>query len=456
MSVKKHRKLKIFLTVAAALIIFAVAYTAISNWADSRPDHDYTYGAYKGAAIAYPDVKFAVISDLHMYDPSLGSAGAAFEKTMNSDRKLLLDSEDLLDYAIEDILKSEAEFVLISGDLTKDGELVNHEIVAEKLGEFKAAGLGVYVVPGNHDVNNPDAVSYDGDGTTQVDTVMYDEFAEIYRSFGYGEALFSDTDSLSYVAEPVEGLWILALDACRSDENQPGAEEIVGGRFSGKSIDWIAQMLTEAQSQGKAVVAMMHHGVAEHWEGKAKLHPDYLIEDFGHFGAFLASHNVRLVFTGHYHAHDITRADFEDGKYIYDVATGSLITAPCPIRYCSITDNVFAVESEFIVDKLHPGTDFAENATAFVKKTVVLEAYNTLKKYKVSDKDSEYIADAVGDGFVAHYSGDEVTADKPEFDTNRLGLWGRIVYAIQKYVVDGLWVDLPPGDINVSFALNYG
>ena len=455
MSAKKHRKLKIFLSVAVVLILFAVVYSAVSSWLDSRPDHDYTYSADKGAAVVYPDVKFAVISDLHMYDPSLGTTGSAFEKTMNSDRKLLLDSEALLDYAIEDILASDAEFVLIPGDVTKDGELVNHEIVAEKLEKLKAAGLGVYLVPGNHDVNNPDAVAYDGDETTPVAAVTYDEFPKLYRSLGYGDALFSDADSLSYVAEPVEGLWILALDACRSDENQPGVEEIVGGRISHDTADWIAQMLTEAKQRDKAVMVMIHHGVAEHWEGKAKLHPDYLIEDFEHFGAFLASYDARLVFTGHYHALDITRADFEDGKYLYDVATGSLITAPCPIRYCSITDGIFTVETETIVDKVYPDDEsFAENATAFVKKTVVFEAYNTLKKYKVSDKDSEYIADAVGDGFVAHYSGDEVTADKPDFDTSRLGLWGRIVYAIQKYVVDGLWVDLPPDDANVSFSLN--
>ena len=454
MSVKKHRKLKIFLLALAAVIIAALTYNAISGWLDSRPKNDYAYSTYAGAAAAFPDIKFAVISDLHMYDPSLGTTGAAFEETMNSDRKLLLDSEALLDYAIGDILKSEAEFVLIPGDVTKDGEVINHEIVAEKLSRLTDAGLGVYLVPGNHDVNNPDAVSYSGDHTTPVATVSDAEFAGIYAAFGYGDALYRDAATLSYVAEPAAGLWVLALDTCRHRENQPGEGEIVGGKLSQETVDWIAQVLSDAQAQGKAVMAVMHHGVAEHWDGKAKLHPDYLVEDFRHIGAFLASYDVRLVFTGHYHALDITRADFDGGGYIYDVATGSLITAPCPIRYCAISDNVFSVETEIIVDKVYPGDPcFAEAATAFVKKTVVLEAYNTLKKYKVSDKDSEYIADAVGDGFVAHYNGDEVTADKPDFDANRLGLWGRIVYAIQKYVVDGLWVDLPPGDANVSFSL---
>jgi len=198
---------------------------------------------------------------------------------------------------------------------------------------------------------------------------------------------------------------------------------------------------------------MMHHGLTEHWDGQAKLHPDYIIEDFRHVGAFLASYGVRLAFTGHYHAQDITRADFDDG-FLYDVETGSLVTAPCPIRYCLISGNSAQIQSDTIVDKLYPGTDFAETATAFVKTTVVMEAYNTLKKYNVSDKDAEYIADALGDAFVAHYYGDEVLADKPYFDKSRLNIWGRFVLFIQRYVLENLWIDLSPTDNNATFSLD--
>ena len=114
-------------------------------------------------------------------------------------------------------------------------------------------------------------------------------------------------------------------------------------------------------------------------------------------------------------------------KYIYDIETGSLVTAPCPIRYCSIKNNQFSCESVTIVDKIYPNTDFAQNATAFVKKTVAIEAKNILKGYYLSDKDADYIADMVGDAFVAHYSGDEDIARRIPLDERRLSLWGRIV-----------------------------
>ena len=441
----------LFLSCVMACFLFCVI--LFSACSGGKTALVYKFSGETGLAHPYPDVSFAVISDLHVYDPSLGSSGEAFEKVLLSDRKLLLDSLDLLDFAIEEIKAAgDIGFVLISGDLTKDGELVNHRIVAEKLGKLTDAGIAVYVVPGNHDISNPDAVSYSGNETTSVPNISAGDFARIYGDFGFNKALMRDDDSLSYVAEPVGGLWLLALDACRYRENTPGKPEIVSGKISQKTADWIAGVLETAAGQNKAVMALIHHGVVEHWKGQSKLHPDYLINNYAEFGRFLASWNVRLVFTGHYHATDIVMGRFGD-KFINDVETGSLVTAPCPIRYAEIKDNAIQISTDTIVDKIRPGTDFADNARAFVKKTVALEAAATLKKFKVSDKNTDLIADAVGDAFTAHYNGDENPALRLPFDKSRLNLWGRFVYGQQKYVFDGLWNDLPPADNNVRLEL---
>jgi hypothetical protein len=412
----------------------------------------FDFNSDAGVGRPYPNASFVVISDAHIYDPSLGTSGAAFEKTMRSDRKLLLESIDLLDYAMGTIIASEPNFVLVAGDLTKDGELINHQLIAGKLKKFIDAGIPAYVVPGNHDINNPDAVRYVGDGTEPVTSVSAEDFARIYGDFGFNAAFMRDDDSLSYVVEPVKDLWLLALDACRYRENKPGVEEIVSGKFSQKTVDWIVTVLRAANTQNKAVMVMMHHGFVEHWKGQSKLHPDYLVNEYGNFGKFLASWNVKFGFTGHYHAQDVVRGEF-DNKFLYDIETGSLITAPCPIRYVLIQDNVLNTYSDTIVDRIRPGTNYAVEAQAFVKNTVMLEAISTLKKYKVSDKDSAYIADAVGDAFNAHYSGDENPALRPSFDKKKLGLWGRFVLSQQQYVLDGLWTDLPPSDNNVRIEL---
>ena len=434
-------------------IITLCAFILIHNGACGKSGSlQFDYNNNANAGPAYPDVQFTVISDTHLYDPSLGASGSAFEKALNADRKLLLDSIDLLDFAVNDIIGSGSRFVLVSGDLTKDGELNNHQIVAARLKRFIDAGIAVYVVPGNHDINNPDSVKYYGDSSEAIPSVSAEEFAKIYGDCGFNAALMRDSDSLSYVAEPVPGLWLLAIDDCRYRENKPGIEEVVSGKISQKTADWIAGVLRTAADQNKAVMAMMHHGMVEHWKGQAKLHPDYLIEDYVNFGKFLASWNVRFGFSGHYHAQDIVLGKFSD-KYLYDIETGSLITAPCPIRYVTIKNNVMDIHSDTIVNKIHPGTDFAANAEAFVKRTVMIEAAHTFRNYKMPEKDIEQVANAAGDAFVAHYSGDENPALRPPFDSKKLGLWSRFIYSQFKYVIDGLWEDLPPEDNNVRIEL---
>ena len=454
---KKSPIKKIILFGLLALAVVITAYFLISGYVDGLPNIRYDGYTGEAAAAQYPDSSFAVISDIHFYDKSLGTGGAAFEEVLYSDRKLLLDSEDLLDYTIEELLGSDIQFVLVSGDLTKDGERINHDKVAAKLQQLVDGGIKVFVVPGNHDVNNPyGAVSFSGDEMTPVAYISAEDFAAIYKNMGYGDALMRDEHSLSYVAEPVDGLWILGIDACRYRENQPDEEEIVGGRITQESAEWMADVLGQAVDRNKAVIVLIHQGLMEHWDGQAKLHPDYIVEDFKYFGEFLASYNVRLGFTGHYHAQDVTRAEFDikgTKKALHDIETGSLITAPCPIRYCSISKNTLNIRTNSIVDKLHPGTDFAENALSFVKETVYREAYSTLKNYKVSDDDADYIADLVGEAFAVHYSGDEDASLRVAADTSKLSLWGRVVYSTQVYVLDGLWNDLAPADNNVVIDL---
>ena len=79
-------------------------------------------------------------------------------------------------------------------------------------GKALQAGIKTFVIPGNHDVRNPSAKYFDGDETIPAEGVAAEEFASIYRDFGYGDDDLRDPNSLSYVCEPVPGLTLLALD----------------------------------------------------------------------------------------------------------------------------------------------------------------------------------------------------------------------------------------------------
>ncbi len=447
------RKTILILLAAAVAVLF---YFAISGYIKSLPGLHYTFGKPAQDMVSYPDTRFAVISDLHYYAASLGTTGPAFEEYLQSDRKLLKDSADLLTLAIDHINNSGAQFVLVPGDLTKDGELICHQKVSAALSKLTENGLKVYVIPGNHDINNPGAFRYEGDRTVSVPSVTPSRFADIYSKFGYGNAIDKDANSLSYVAEPVPGLWLVAIDSCRYRENKPGGKEIVGGKLSQNQEKWLEGILQKAVESGKAVMVMGHHGIVEHWTGQSKLHPNYLVEDYKYIGKLLASYNVRLAFTGHYHAQDITRADFGDYGFLYDIETGSLSTAPCAVRYCTLAGNKINILSDSMAGMYHPGTDFEKNAYQFVYDSIEKEAYDILRRFWVPDKDADSIAAYVAAGFIAHYKGNENEAEKPVFNGKALGLWGRIAYKTQKYVPEGLWKDLYPPDDNVTLDLDGG
>ena len=207
---KKHKILKIILLVLAVAAVIFAGYTLIKDYVDSLPKNDYGFlkksFVYENNPLDYPAVKFAVISDLHYYDISLGIEGSAFEDYMMADRKMLIESVDIIAAAIDDIIESDVSFVLLPGDLTKDGELINHKGVAESLARLKEAGIQAYVIPGNHDVNCHEAFSYDGDFTTPVINVSPEKFVEIYADYGYTSAIYRDGGSLNYIAEPRIGI----------------------------------------------------------------------------------------------------------------------------------------------------------------------------------------------------------------------------------------------------------
>lgn len=452
---KRHSFRNVSIGVIITVIAAVFLYFGISVYNDSHPRLQYTFSeSPEDNLVQYPDAKFAVISDLHYYDNSLGTTGSAFEKVLKSDRKLVTDSADLINFAVDNILKTDVKFVLVSGDLTKDGEKDCHEKVSKALSRLTDKGIKVYVVPGNHDVNNPWSYKYSGDKEIPVSNITAAQFADIYKNFGYKDAIYRDSSTLSYVAEPVDNLWVVALDTCRYKENKPGHEEIVSGKLSQDQEKWLCNILKKANEKKKAVIVLEHHGLVEHWTGQSKLHPEYLIQDYKYVGKLLASYGVRLAFTGHYHAQDITLGDFQNDGFLYDIETGSLITAPCPVRYCNISNNKIAIKSVFLVDRIHPSTDFSKKAEQFVSDTVKGEAYKTLRKYLVPKNDADKIAEYVGAAFVAHYRGDEDINNNPDFDESKLGFWSKIVYSREKYVIDGLWKDLPPGDNNVTLDLS--
>jgi 3',5'-cyclic AMP phosphodiesterase CpdA len=233
-------------------------------------------------------VKIAIISDLHVMVPELlVNEGTAFEEYLARDRKMLRESVEILDTLIVSILELKPDLVLVTGDLTKDGERVSHELVASQLERLTDAGIQVLVVPGNHDINNPDAKIFDGDTATSTDTITRREFAAIYRHAGYDTRSRRDPDSLSYCRDVTDNLSILAIDACMDRFNtfvsRGDARDHckTSGHLEPSTQQWLVKQAEQATAAGRRVIAMMHHHLVPHFHMEETLAAPYMVDDAG-------------------------------------------------------------------------------------------------------------------------------------------------------------------------------
>ena len=220
--------------------------------------------------INFPKMRFAIISDLHYYDKELGVDGKAFLDYLENDRKLLKESEDILDKVINLLINEKLDFIIVPGDLTKDGEKINHEKVSKKLEKLVKSGKKVYVINGNHDLYSGHSFKYVGDTEERIESTTKEEFIEFYKNLGYSNAIDRDSESLSYLVEPVNGLWILVMDSCMWYNNNPKEEPIVNGEFRKSTVNWIESVLKKAQKENKAVIGVMHHGILPHYKSNKK------------------------------------------------------------------------------------------------------------------------------------------------------------------------------------------
>ncbi|SNY27836.1 Calcineurin-like phosphoesterase [Orenia metallireducens] len=357
------------------------------------------------------EYKIAVLSDLHYFDPRLGTEGAAFENYLAHDRKLIAESKAILESAIQSLKEQKPDVVLIPGDLTKDGERVNHEQLANYFAELEKEGIQVYVAPGNHDINNPHAVRYEGDEAIEIETITADEFASIYQENGYSESEYIEKDkkSLSYLVEPISGVWLVAMDTCRYDDN--GEDPVTAGRFRASTLEWVRDKIKEGKSQGKTVIGMMHHGLIEHFELQSAkgLFEEYVVEDWEAISTELADLGMEVVFTGHYHANDIAIKTTDEGNRLYDIETGSLVTYPSPYRMLTLTDNNLEVETYKVteVDADTGGLEFQDYAKGYIEEGLLGLTEAMLATDGFLQNQIEVLAPVVSSSLIAHYEGDE-------------------------------------------------
>lgn len=259
-----------------------------------------------------------IASDLHYIAPELTDGGPGYQQTLkNGDSKFMPYVEEITDAFLDEVLADPPDVVLLTGDLTFNGAEISHRRLAGKLQRLEDAGIPVLVLPGNHDVYNENAALYRGGSFERVPFASGESFAEIYRDFGPGEALSADSDSLSYVWQLNEQVWIMMLD-----ENT--AHDFCG--LSDRSFQWIEAQLQKAREEGRFVLVAGHQNVFQH----SIFRGGYVIQGAQRLQELLRRYGVPLCLSGHLHTQHVLS---EDG--LTEIATSALCSYPC--QYAVLT-----------------------------------------------------------------------------------------------------------------------
>ena len=267
-------------------------------------------------------------TDPHFIAPGLTDHGAYFTAlTENSDGKLMRCSEEIIDAFLAEAIAQKPEALLLTGDLTFNGALLSHTALAAKLHAAEEQGLRIYVLPGNHDLDNPSAASFSGESFTRVASATAEDFRRIYADFGFDEALSIDTDSLSYVAALNEDTRLLMLDF--NTRHDPCG-------ISDKTLAWVGAQLKDARDAGMKLLTAGHQNIFQLTMFRA----GYVIQNAEKLAALFREYGVTLYLSGHLHCQHWKT---EDG--LTEIATSALAVSPCQYGVLKVTGDTLRYET---------------------------------------------------------------------------------------------------------------
>ncbi len=165
---------------------------------------------------------------------------------------------------------------------------------------------------------------------------------------------------------------------------------------------------------------------------------------------------MKLVFTGHFHANDISKYESSQSKIIYDIETGSAVTYPHSYRIIELTKNKANIKTKNITNiKYKDITDFYAYSKEKTRNLLgnYFNAYwkQFVDLYKDYDEATKAeIKTAFISAVFAHYKGDEkISAQDRELlskfaDSEDFGL---IVIA---QLMSMIYNDTEPQDLNLE------
>lgn len=304
----------------------------IRTWVEGRPQQGQETPIHKPGDKT-GTYRLVCITDTHLLADSLYDGGTAFSQYVaEDDGKVTAFVPEVLEALTEEIIKTPTDVVILSGDLTINGEKASHQQLASILHKIQEQGIQVLVVPGNHDINNHSASAFRGEERISTDPVTPQEFLEIYQTFGYEQAFSRDEFSLSYMYELSENKWLMMLD---TNDYEP--VNIVYGMLKEETLGWMDRQLAAARETDAEVIVVGHHNLLP----ESRLYTQMCtIENRQAAIDLFADYQVPLYISGHLHAlrekKNKTGPGMPEEVYgIYERVNSALCIPPC--QYAVVT-----------------------------------------------------------------------------------------------------------------------
>lgn len=251
-----------------------------------------------------------VATDLHYLSKSINDGGEAFCNVMSKgDGKVMTYIEEIVDAFVLEVIKRKPDALLLLGDLTFNSERISHIELAAKLERVVSAGVPVYLIPGNHDINHERCMGFHGSEVYKVESVSQKEFQEIYRYCGYDRAEYFDKSSASYVAKLYESLYVIMLDTNSYSQNYLGEEALI----------WLENVLKEISKPDVHILGVSHQNLLEH---NFMFTEGFMIKNAQRIEELYKKYNVKLNLSGHMHIQHI------EDRGVAEIVTSSLAVAP--------------------------------------------------------------------------------------------------------------------------------
>ncbi|MBP3195568.1 MAG: metallophosphoesterase [Butyrivibrio sp.] len=315
-------------------------------------------------------ISIAILSDTHYVsnDQKQGHGIQNMDTTAVTEMRMLEEIDNIINVSLDQVTEFDPDCLLICGDLTSNGEYSGAQALADKLNALKSKDgmedVGIYVVNGNHDINNSYAADLTPEEIAKAQRIGPEDFKTVFAGLGYGEndhceggtrtvynpqgddpSVAQNHGGLSYATEIADGVTLVVMDTgIYSYEDlvnsRYGNAQKTAGFVSDGLLKWVVEQTQAAKEKGNLVLGMCHHSIIPHCSIDTKVTQaymsEYIIGNHEQVSAALADAGMSAVLTGHSHANDIAKYVSENGNVLYDIQTAALCAYPVAWRQVNI------------------------------------------------------------------------------------------------------------------------